>query len=133
MRADRIVDLDLWGPESSIGAQQKTAVLPGGPARIMVRMDGTTGWLRAATCASERGGALVAQLAVASSDAGTRSCEGARFVYGLMAEDGLLIRWTHGPKIPHGNGQVPPLHAAADMHDGLKVRPLWKRGPVPTS
>ncbi|MEJ8654812.1 hypothetical protein WKI65_43940 [Streptomyces sp. MS1.AVA.3] len=136
VRADRIVDLDLWGPESSVvGAQQKTNVVSGRAARIMVRLDGATGWLLAATCSSERGGALVTQLAAASAAAtASASRGGAQFLYGLMAEDGLLIRWTHGPKIPRDSGQVPPLHAhRVQVPDGLKVKPLWHRGSSATS
>lgn len=121
---NRISALDVWGPARSVGdGQQETPVIPARPSCIMVELDGAR-WEEAASCEPERGGLLQAELATVCAEASLR--QEARFVYGLLTDDRLLIRWTFGRRFPAITRKSAP--------DGVVgVTPLWRRlGPVPT-
>lgn len=117
IRADQIVEVDLWGPPPAHDARQPTVPIMGKPARIMALRDGAEpAWLHVATCAAVRGGELIMNLLGTLTAAASRQ-SGVAFVYGLR-HAGELSRWSHGSTIPFSDPRVPVFHEVEDPSPG---------------
>lgn len=119
VRADRIVEVDLWGPPNG---DKQTEVVHGEPARIMLHVagDAEEPWREAATVNAERGGELITYLLSLMNSPNPEAVDQIRYVYGLQ-RDGEVYRWMHGKTMPvvvTGTEKGWPLHWIPDPAPG---------------
>lgn len=124
VRADRIAEVDLWGP----GPAAADTVVAGAPARIVVRLDTATGeWVEVARISrAEHGGELITTLLSRLASAAFQGTD-LRYIYGLYT-NGEVAGWSDGPAIPGTDSRIAPLHLVEDEAPGM-----WLAGRSRTS